>query len=187
MQRILGINEAPKRVMSMGGILRWKDGRNMPDVHAVLLQYGNIPVYMRLNLGTETKESYRFMGSKGTLDLAASVITFSPQTGENTEPSYYAESFPKGLRDDYFKKWHQEHDPIPGKEPVFEGISYAGAPIDDVKPHLWNFFQAVRTRQPVIEDTVFGHHAALACHMANESYFRGTPVFWDEASKTIKS
>ncbi len=187
MQRILGINEAPKRVMSMGGILRWKDGRNMPDVHAVLLQYGNIPVYMRLNLGTETKESYRFMGSKGTLDLAASVITFSPQTGENTEPSYYAESFPKSLRDDYFKKWHQEHDPVPGKEPVFEGISYAGAPIDDVKPHLWNFFQAVRSRQPVIEDTVFGHHAALACHMANESYFRGTPVFWDEASKTIKS
>jgi predicted dehydrogenase len=52
MQRVLGINEAPKRVMSMGGILRWKDGRNMPDVHAILLQYGNMPVYMRLNLGT---------------------------------------------------------------------------------------------------------------------------------------
>jgi hypothetical protein len=34
---------------------------------------------------------------------------------------------------------------------------------------------------------VFGHHAALACHMANESYFRKTPVYWDEASKTIKS
>ncbi len=32
MQFVLGLNEAPKRVMSMGGILRWKDGRNMPDV-----------------------------------------------------------------------------------------------------------------------------------------------------------
>jgi hypothetical protein len=41
-----------------------------------------------------------------------------------------------------------------------------------VKPHLWNFFQAVKTRKPVTEDAVFGHHAALACHMANESYFR---------------
>ena len=168
--------------MSMGGIFRWKDGRNMPDVHAVLFQYGNIPVYMRLNLGLKRKESYRFMGSKGTSIWQASVITFSPQTGENSEPSYYAESFPKSMRDDYFKKWHQEHDPVPGKEPEFWGNHpIAGAPIDDVRPHLWNFFQAVRTRQAVIEDAVFGHHAALACHMANESYFRGTPVYWDEA------
>jgi hypothetical protein len=27
----------------------------------------------------------------------------------------------------------------------------------------------------------------LACHMANESYFRKTAVSWDEASKSIKS
>ncbi len=56
-----------------------------------------------------------------------------------------------------------------------------------MKPHLWNFFQAVKTRKPVTEDAVFGHHAALACHMANESYFRKGAVSWDEQSKTIKS
>jgi len=38
-----------------------------------------------------------------------------------------------------------------------------------------------------MEDAVFGHHAALACHMANESYFRKSAVSWDEGSKTIKS
>ena len=53
--------------------------------------------------------------------------------------------------------------------------------------HLWNFFEAVRTRKPVVEDVVFGHHAALACHMANESYFRRSAVTWDEATKTIKA
>ena len=31
MLRMLGLNEAPKRVMSLGGNLRWKDGRNMPE------------------------------------------------------------------------------------------------------------------------------------------------------------
>jgi hypothetical protein len=56
-----------------------------------------------------------------------------------------------------------------------------------MKPHLWNFFEAVRSRNPVVEDAVFGHHAALACHMANESYFRKTAVSWDQASKSIKS
>ncbi len=187
MLRILGTSEAPKRAMAMGGILRWKDGRNMPDVHAVLFDYGNVHVYMRLNLGTETPQSYRFMGSKGVLDVASSTVTFMPQSGTNTEPSYYAESFPKNLREAYEKEWHQQNDPIPGKEPVEEGMSYIGASMDDTKPHLWNFFQAVRSRQPVIEDAVFGHHAALACHMANESYFRGGAVHWDEASKAIKS
>jgi len=48
-------------------------------------------------------------------------------------------------------------------------------------------FDAVRSRKPVVEDVVFGHNAALACHMANESYFRKTGVYWDDASKSIKS
>jgi hypothetical protein len=39
----------------------------------------------------------------------------------------------------------------------------------------------------VMENAVFGHHAALACHMANESYFRKSAVTWDESSQTIKS
>jgi len=56
-----------------------------------------------------------------------------------------------------------------------------------VKPHLWNFFQAVKSRKPVTENEVFGNHAALACHMANESYFRKKPVFWDEGSKSLKA
>jgi hypothetical protein len=57
---------------------------------------------------------------------------------------------------------------------------------DDIRPHLANYFDAVRTRRQVVEDVVFGHNAALACHMANESYFRKTAVTWDEGSKTIK-
>ncbi len=187
MQYVLGINEAPKRAMAMGGILRWKDGRNMPDVHASLFEYGQVPMYMRLNLGTETPEIYRFQGSKGILELTEFTLTYIPQAGVDTSPSYYAFSFPKALHEEYFKKWHQEHDPVPGKEPAFEGVTYRSNSWDDVKPHLWSFFQAVRTRKPVVEDAVFGHNAALACHMANESYFRKSAVSWDAGSSTIKS
>src|ERR1700682_648877 len=187
MQFVLGINEPPKRAMAMGGILRWKDGRNMPDVHASLFEYGQVPMYMRLNLGTETPEIYRFQGSKGILELTEFTLTYIPQAGVDTSPSYYAYSFPKALREEYFKKWHQEHDAVPGKETAFEGVTYRSISWDDVKPHLWNFFQAVRSRKPVVEDAVFGHNAALACHMANESYFRRSAVSWDAGSNTIKS
>ena len=80
-----------------------------------------------------------------------------------------------------------EFDLKPGQAPpLSETVSFTTPDFDDTQPHLWNFFEAVRTRKPVVEDVVFGHNAALACHMANESYFRRTTVSWDETTKTIR-
>lgn len=183
----LGWNEAPRSASALGGIYRWKDGRDMPDLHTVLFDYHGIPVYVRLGLGTETPELARFMGPKGVLDASENDLKYSPQTGEDTAPSYYAYGYPASLREAYFKQWHAEHDPPLGHEPIDADVSYHGHDWDDVRPHLQNFFEAVRSRRPVVEDAVFGNHAAIACHMANESYFRKKPVIWDEASKTLKS
>jgi len=187
MMFVLGWNEPPKRAMAMGGILRWKDGRNMPDVHASLYQYGEIPVYMRLSLGTEMPEVYRFQGSKGILEMTEFGLSFTPQTGKDSAPSYYAGSFPRAMRDAYEKQWRRDNTPKLGEEPVPETISFKAPDYDDMRPHLWTFFEAVRSRKPVVEDALFGHHAALACHMANESYFRQQAVRWDEATRSIKS
>ena len=57
MMFMLDMNEAPRQAMAFGGIRRWKDGRNMPDVQASLFYYGDLPVYMRLNQGTEMPET----------------------------------------------------------------------------------------------------------------------------------
>jgi hypothetical protein len=131
---------------------------------------------MRLNLGTATQETYRFHGAKGLLEVTGSSVTFSPQSGKDESPSYYAGSFPQPLREAYFKKWHEEHDPKIGQAPMTETISFSGPDYDEISPHLWNFFEAVRSRKPVVEDAVFGANAALACHMANDSYFRRSAV-----------
>src|SRR6058998_2979990 len=188
MMFMLSVNEPPKQAMSVGGIRRWKDGRNMPDVHAVVYYFGELPVYMRLNLGTEMPEAYRIQGSKGILDVSESGLTYTPQSGKDNYPSYYTGSYPHAMREAYLQKWHEENDPKLGQATALpETISFSGPDFDDVRPHLWTYFEAVRTRKPVVEDVVFGHHAALACHMANESYFRRTSVSWDEASKSIKS
>lgn len=187
MQFVLGINEAPKRVSAFGGIYQWKDGRNMPDVHPVLFEYGNIPVYMRLTLACESTEVTRFQGHKGAIELREFSVTYIPQAGVDLSPSYYSASFPASMRNAYVKQWHEEHDPVPGQEPAPESITFNGNDYDDLKPHLWKFFESVRSRKPVVQDAVFGHNAALACHLANESYFRKSPVYWDAASQTIKS
>jgi predicted dehydrogenase len=179
-----GINEAPRRAVATGGIRRWKDGRNMPDVHACLFDYGEVPVYIRLTLGTESPEVLRFLGSKGLLELSPTSLTFTAQAGVDTRPSYYTASFPRVLREEYAGKWHRDNDPAPGREPLLEGETYRGPSYDELRPHLWKFFQAVRTREPVVQDALFGHHAALACHMANESYFRRSAVTLDAAIKS---
>jgi predicted dehydrogenase len=189
MMFMLSINEPPRRVQALGNIILWRDGRNMPDVHAALYEYPSLaaPVYLRLNLGGESPETYRFYGSRGTLEVTEHGIKYLPQTGNDESPSYYSGSFPRAMREEYLKKWHAEHDVVPGKEPALEGFSYDGASWDELKPHLWTFFQAVRNNGSVTEDAVFGHHAALACHMANESYFRKAPTTWDAGSGTIRS
>src|SRR3974390_923162 len=155
MNYMLGWNEPPKRAASFGAILRFPDGRNMPDVQPTLFEYGKYPVYLRLNLGCESPETYRFQGSKGYLEVTEFTMTYSPQTGEDSSPSYYASSFPHDIREAYYKKWHEEHDPAPGKEPLMDGITFKGDSWDDLRPHLWNYFQAVRSRKPVTEDALF--------------------------------
>ena len=187
MMFVSGINQAPGRAYAAGGIVRWKDGRNMPDLHTALFDYGNVPVYVRLTLGTETPEMTRLMGPKGMLEIHERDFTYFPQRGIDTGPSYYDSGFPATMRSAYEKEWHAQHDPEPGKEFVAESVTYSGDSYDDVKPHLWNFFEAVRTRKPVVQDAVFGHHAAAACHMANEAYFRKATVVWDAGTDTIKT
>ena len=188
MMFMLGINAPPTRAAAVGGIRHWKDGRNMPDVHATVYDYGGLPIYMRLNLATSMPETYRFQGSKGILEVNSDTVTFSPQTSTDSYPSYYAgNSYPRAMREAYEKKWHEENDARLAREGMSQTLTFRGPGIDDLRPHLSTFFDAVRSRKPVVEDVVFGHNAALACHMANESYFRKTAVHWDEASKTIKS
>lgn len=176
MQFVTGINAIPDKATTIAGIYRWKDGRNMPDVQSTVLEYGKIPVSIRLTLATETPEMTRVMGTKGVVEIANNSVTYIPQLGIDTSPSYYSQSFPSALRAEYDREWHAKNDPILAEHPLGEVTVYRGPSWDNLGPHLANFFNAVRTRKPVVEDAVFGHHAAAACHMANASYFEGKTI-----------
>src|SRR5580658_2444364 len=183
----LGWNEPPRSASALGGVFRWKDGRNMPDLHVVLFDYHGVPVYVRLGLGTETPELARFMGPKGIMDANGSELKLAPQRGIDDSPSYYSGGFPRKMREAYEAQWHAEHDAALAALPMLSDTAIHGDDWDDIRPHLLNFFRAVKSRHPVAEDAVFGNHAAIACHMANEAYFRGKPVHWDAESRTIQS
>jgi hypothetical protein len=62
----------------------------------------------------------------------------------------------------------------------------APAGYSDVSAHEANFFNAVRTRKPTVENEEFGNHAAIGCHLANYAYFKNTIAIWDATAKTIR-
>ena len=176
MQCITGINAVPDQAYSIGGIYRWKDGRNMPDVQTTTFLYGHVPVSVRLTLGTETPEITRILGSRGVIEVSSSSVFLTPQLGVDASPDYGLNGFPKTLHAEVEKQWHAEHDPFLAEHVLMESMVWRGPSWDDLHPHLINFFNAVNTRQPVVEDVVFGQHAAAACHMANDSYFENKVV-----------
>jgi predicted dehydrogenase len=182
-----GVTAPPLSAVSRGGIYRWKDGRDVPDVHTTLFEYPNFNVDMRVTLTTEMPALTRFLGTRGMLEIRDDGLFVTQQDGQDHSPSYYSGSFPRNLRDDYQKEWHNRNDVPPGTLQVVPGASYLTPPgYDGTREHLWNFYSSVRTRKPVIEDTVFGNHTAIACHMANGSYFKKSIARWDPVARTIQ-
>src|SRR6202020_228378 len=105
---------------AIGGIFHWKDGRNMPALHTVLFDYHGIPVYVRLSLAGETPELARFIGPKGILEASGTQFVYLPKQGEHPSPSYYANSFPSALLNEYREQWYEKRGLLPGHEPVSE-------------------------------------------------------------------
>jgi hypothetical protein len=90
------------------------------------------------------------------------------------------------MKVDFAQQWRQEHEPKPASFTTVESTRYYPPPdYNDDREHLWNFFESVRTRRPSVEDASFGNNAAIACHMANYSYFNNAIANWDAGKKRI--
>ena len=183
---IAGITAPPERAASSGGLFRWKDGRDVPDVMTTMYEYPDFRATLRVTLNTDGDEYTRFMGTHGVIEIAGRSVTYYPQDGENHGPC--SPGWPREMRAKYAEEWHQEHDPKPGTQKAVEGTTYYAPPMyNDDREHLWNFFESVRTRRPSVEDAVFGNNTAIACHMANYSYFNKSLAVWDANARKIKS
>ena len=112
-------------------------------------------------------------------------VTLSPQDGLDRQPC--TPGWPKKIKGEYAEHWHGEHELKPGTQTALESTTFYAPPgYDEDREHLWNFFESVRTRRPSVEDATFGNNTAIACHMANYSYFHKTTAVWDAAAKMIK-
>jgi predicted dehydrogenase len=184
-QCISGINAAPGRAYSTGSLTHFKDGRDFPDLLATLYDYPGVAVNVHCNQNNASGESMVFYGRQGTMEIIDNTVTVTPQDTSPQPEGYSLNGWTASAKKKYFEDWHAAHPEPPAKLGEVETYS-APHGYDDTADHLANFFHAIETRDHVVEDEVFGNNAAIACHMANHSYFQRTVATWDDTTKTIK-
>ncbi len=185
---VSGTNEAPQRAQSSGGLYRWKDGRDFPDLIETLFDFPKFRVVLRSNLNNAGGEPIRFHGTKGTMEISGQTLVFTPQDSTPKPEGYSIKGWPTRLRKQYLEQWQAEHPlPDPRDYQPAEAETFTAPPeYSDVSAHQANFFDAVRTRKPTVENEEFGNHAAIGCHLANYAYFKNTIAMWDTKAKTIR-
>jgi len=190
-QVITGIHKPAHRAYSTGGIYHYKDGRDFPDLLETVYDFptekGDFHVHLHCNqANSDGDEGIKIYGSTGTIVMTGKTVTFTPQDVRPKFEGYgwgglTAAQRAKGLEE--FNAAHPEKLPAPGDAESFS----VPQGYDDTAVHIGNFFNAIVTREHVVEDELFGHNAAIGCHMANQSFFHGGVAKWDAATKTIKA
>jgi predicted dehydrogenase len=179
----------PLSAVAYGGIYRWTDDRDVPDIHNTLYDYGKFQVALTANLTTnwDNGEIVRFMGDKGTVELtewAANLLPYNPVE----DYLYPLEAWPKDLKDKFVEA-HKD-DPLAdvgtaAKQPKRKKESFSQK-AEGTEDHFRNFFECIKTRKQPIENVEFGCGTAVACHMANLSYKEKKRLFWDAQKLELK-
>jgi len=184
MQCISGINAIPSRAYSTGSLTHFNDGRDFPDLLATLYDYPGVTLSLHCNQNNASGEPIVFYGSEATMVINGNTLSLTPQDTKPQPEGYSLNGWTAASKKQYLDEWHAAH-PAPQAN-LAEVETYAApAGYDDTVDHIAAFFEAIHTRQHVVEDEVFGNNAATACHMANHSYFHRTVAQWDAATKTI--
>jgi predicted dehydrogenase len=182
-------SKGPTRGMATGGLRFWKDGRDADDVVLGLFDYPEgFNLSLRVNFvdGGEESEGLVFTGSEGTMEIGGNSVSVN-RVPRETEPGLTIDTFTvamqKQMQAEYSNKYPRKHPdgaPVTGYERYVAPEGYY-----DSYDHFKNFFASVRSRQPVVEDAVFGFRAAGAALLSNRSIERGAVIKWDPEEMKI--
>jgi predicted dehydrogenase len=185
---ITGSN-GPTRAMATGGLRFWKDGRDADDVLLGLFDYREgFNLSLRVNFvdGGDESEGLIFTGSEGTMEIGWNTLSVNRVPREK-EPGHTINTFTDAMQKRILETYNQKYPRSHPSGPTSAEYEKFVAPEHyvDSYDHFKNFFEAVRTRKPVVEDAVFGYRAAGAALLSNLSLERGAVVKWDPDSMKV--
>lgn len=163
----------PRAAVSMGGIMRWKDGRDVPDVMNSMLEYPEgfiVDLYVNLCNSGNRGRGVWIMGDQGALQIDGGRMTFFPEPVYGEAQQYGSLNFPKRLRDEYLKQF--EGKPGTQRQPD-EEIRVPRGP-----SHVARFVESVTENKPSLETALDGHYAAGAAQLCNLAYREKKRAEW---------
>ncbi len=191
-------SSGPDRIMSTGGLYYWKDGRDVPDLMLGMYDYPDTKAHkafhlsIRLNFeaGGGDGSGFRFIGTEGVLDLAVGGALVLKRKPKDSEPGHTAGTFSKATGAEIIREYQKKY---PVQRPSADAMR-ANTEQRWVLPpgyteqyaHHENFINAVRSRNPVIEDATFGLRAAGPALLSNVSHFTRKTMLWDPESMVVK-
>jgi predicted dehydrogenase len=201
---ISGINvitdsKGPEKIYASGQTCYWKDGRDVPDVMAGVMQYPKtaehpeFQVMLRVDFISGNNESggTQFIGSEGVLTLEGNGYTIrhhkmskAPGIGGWDALATYPKKMQEELLKAYNEKWSAaDQKDISEPDTIFREPEGS----DEHVMHFGHFFDGVRNGTPVVEDPEFGFRACAPCLAANDSYFENKIIHWDPVNMKLVS
>ncbi|MBI3860841.1 MAG: Gfo/Idh/MocA family oxidoreductase [Planctomycetia bacterium] len=178
----LGV-DGPTAVSSSGGRFSLQDNGETPDTQEVMFEYpGFIATWSHRGACGSSTESIplEFFGPRGRLALTRSSLVLTPDRKVipvNTVPQFtdaHPVGGPQRVPDDGPREYWA--DAIEDK---------TGNARQQLKEHVRNFLDCVKSRQQPVSDLESGHRVATACHLANLSLRLGRKLKWDSAREEI--
>jgi len=148
---------APRRVVTLGGIYRWKDRFDAPDSVETILEYPEgFLVRYNTTFGNSANSYLKFIGTRGVLDA----------TRWNWNQPFTISGEGSG-----------EKDRIPAGAEI---------PRMDSTPHMKNWLECLRSRREPIAPIEAGYAHSVAVIMADEALIRGRRLVFDPARRAIR-
>jgi predicted dehydrogenase len=146
----------PRRVVTLGGIYRWKDSRNVPDSVEILLEYPEgFLVRYNTTFGNGANNFLKFIGTRGVIDAT---------------------------RWDWDKPWLLSGEGSGEPDRIKPGEAI---PSLESTPHMKNWLECLRTRQQPNAPIDAGYSHSVAVILADEALVRGRRMVYDAAKRAI--
>src|SRR3954453_15447262 len=177
----------PNKVMATGGLRYWKDGREVPDIMLGMFDYPETAVHPAFNLslrvnfvdGTGGTNYLRMVGSEGSMTVEWDKVTVyrNSENIDENDPLAKTNAAANGGKEYVYDRKAMSLVP-PEKTEYAAAPGYKGAHFD----HFYNWSNAIRNKGSVVEDPLFGYHAAAPALLCNDSYFNNKIMQWDPAN-----
>ncbi|MBA3975803.1 MAG: oxidoreductase [Candidatus Solibacter sp.] len=167
--------QRPASAASFGGIMKWNDGRTVPDVMQSVLQYPEgfiVDLYVNLANGSSRGRGIWVMGSEGTLQMTGEAVTVYPEPLFSDKQFYGSDYMPKAMRDAYLKSFDGKPETQTRPEQVIK--------VERGPTHNALFIDALVNGRKSPESAEEGHNAASAAHLVNAAYRDNRRATWED-------